>query len=325
MRAALFAARRGKDGDMGKNDIEARLEAHYRQVRRREVPDAAAKARAIARAGAEARILEAAADGAADPAAAARGAGRAAADIGAIGPAGAKPAATAAAAGTVAAGSACRTEEAFGGIPFARFVLGQVRYIRPWVWAAQAVLLATLLVGSALAPTDAASSALTSIVALLTVLVGMPDVLRSREDGVAELEYACRFDCRQVLAARLIVLGLSDVVVLTAAVLAVPALAGSDPMLVFLHACAPYFATAAGCLWIAGRAQEGATARCLAFGSVVAVAAMAAWQIVPDAYAASSAGVWAALFAFSLGAAVYETRACFDVVRSGLDHLSPAA
>lgn len=287
---------------MDKSDIEARLEAHYRQVRRREVPDAAVKARAIARAGAEARILEAAA-----------------------GSFGGRSAAATPAAGFDAADSACRAEKALGGISFARFVFGQVRSIRPWVWAAQAVLLATLFVGSALAPTDAASSALTSIIALLTVLVGMPDVLRSREDGVAELEYACRFDCRQVLAARLIVLGLSDVVVLTAAVLAVPVLAGSDPMLVFLHACAPYFATAAGCLWIAGRAQEGATARCLAFGSVVAVAAMAAWQMVPDAYAASSAGVWAALFALSLGAAAYEMRAYFDVVRSGLDHLSPAA
>lgn len=310
---------------MNKHDIEARLEAHYRRARRRVVPDASAKARAIASVGAEARIREAAGSAGADPAAAARGAGRAAADIGAIGPTGARPAATAASAGFAAAGSACGAEEALGGIPFARFVLGQVRYIRPWVWAAQAVLLATLLAGSALAPTDAASSALTSVVALFTVLVGMPDVLRSRENGVAELEYACRFDCRQVLAARLIVLGLSDVVMLTAAMLAVPVLAGSDPMLVFLHACAPYFATAAGCLWIAGRMQEGVAMKCLVFGSAVAAAAVAAWQIVPDAYAASSAGVWAVLFALSLGATAYEVRAYLDVVRSGLDRLISAA
>ena len=60
---------------------------------------------------------------------------------------------------------------------------------------------------------------------------GVPDVLRSCERGVAELEYACRFDCRQVLAARCALLGLSDVAVLTAAIVALPALAGADPFL----------------------------------------------------------------------------------------------
>lgn len=112
---------------------------------------------------------------------------------------------------------------------FARFVLGQIRYVRTWVWAAQAGLLALLACGSLLAPTDETASACTAVVAALTVLVGMPDVLRSRESNVMELEYACRFDSCQVLAARLIVLGLSDVVVLTFAVLAVPALARNRP------------------------------------------------------------------------------------------------
>ena len=69
---------------------------------------------------------------------------------------------------------------------FARFVLGQVRYVRAWVWAAQAGLLALLACGSVLVPTDEAASACTAVVAALTVLVGMPDVLRSRESNVVE-------------------------------------------------------------------------------------------------------------------------------------------
>ena len=69
---------------------------------------------------------------------------------------------------------------------FARFVLGQVRYVRAWVWAAQAGLLALLACGSVLVPTDEAASACTAVVAALTVLVGMPDVLRSRESNVVD-------------------------------------------------------------------------------------------------------------------------------------------
>ena len=208
---------------------------------------------------------------------------------------------------------------------FARFVLGQIRYVRTWVWAAQAGLLALLACGSLLAPTDETASACTAVVAALTVLVGMPDVLRSRESNVMELEYACRFDSCQVLAARLSVLGLSDVVVLTFAVLAVPALAGTDPLLVFLHACAPFFLTAAGSLRIATRAREGVTARCLVFGTLVATLAVMAWQAAPRLYAASAAGLWAVLFALALVAAALETKAYLSSVAAGLDCLGAPA
>ena len=179
--------------------------------------------------------------------------------------------------------------------------------------------------GSLLAPTDETASACTAVVAALTVLVGMPDVLRSRESNVMELEYACRFDSCQVLAARLIVLGLSDVVVLTFAVLAVPALAGTDPLLVFLHACAPFFLTAAGSLRIATRAREGVTARCLVFGTLVATLAVMAWQAAPRLYAASAAGLWAVLFALALVAAALETKAYLSSVAAGLDCLGAPA
>ena len=128
-----------------------------------------------------------------------------------------------------------------------------------------------------------------------------------------------------MLAARLIVLGLSDVVVLTFAVLAVPALAGTDPLLVFLHACAPFFLTAAGSLRIATRAREGVTARCLVFGTLVATLAVMAWQAAPRLYAASAAGLWAALFALALVAAALETKAYLSSVAAGLDCLGAPA
>ena len=210
------------------------------------------------------------------------------------------------------------------GMRFARFALDQARYIRTWVWIAQGALLFSLIVGSALSG-GAASSALASTVAALTVLVGVPDVLRSREDGVAEIECACRFDDRQALAARMAVLGLSDVVMLTLALLAVPALAGTDPVLVFLHACVPYFVTLAGCLWIAARARADATARCLAFGAGVVATAVLAWQAAPALYAASSAGAWAALFALSLVAMAHEARAYLAAIGAGLDYEAPRA
>ena len=125
---------------------------------------------------------------------------------------------------------------------FAGFVAAQARFIRPQVWAAQLALVAAMvalcLLGDS-APRDL--SLASGVLAAATVLVGLPDLLSSAANRVAELEYACRFDSRAVALARLIVLGCSDVAVLTAIVLSAPLLLGADPFASLVHACAPYF------------------------------------------------------------------------------------
>ena len=151
---------------------------------------------------------------------------------------------------------------------FPRFVWGQLRFVSPWVWAAQLALIALVVASAGALPSERSAVFIAVGAAVLTVLVGVPDVLRSCERGVAELEYACRFDCRQVLAARCALLGLSDVAVLTAAIVALPALAGADPFLVFLYACTPFFALCAGVFWIAGHGRRSLTARCMALGEI---------------------------------------------------------
>ncbi len=185
---------------------------------------------------------------------------------------------------------------------FPRFVWGQLRFVSPWVWAAQLALIA-LVVASAGALSSERPAVLIAVgAAVLTVLVGVPDVLRSCERGVAELEYACRFDCRQVLAARCALLGLSDVAVLTAAIVALPALAGADPFLVFLYACS-------------------LTARCMVLGAVMMLAAWGLWTAAPALYAGMSATAWSLLAGVAFLAALHEGRHLFRAVGSGLDAL----
>lgn len=204
---------------------------------------------------------------------------------------------------------------------FPRFVWGQLRFVSPWVWAAQLALIA-LVVASAGALSSERPAVLIAVgAAVLTVLVGVPDVLRSCERGVAELEYACRFDCRQVLAARCALLGLSDVAVLTAAIVALPALAGADPFLVFLYACTPFFALCAGVFWIAGHGRRSLTARCMALGAVMMLAAWGLWTAAPALYAGMSATAWSLLAGVAFLAALHEGRHLFRAVGSGLDAL----
>ena len=204
---------------------------------------------------------------------------------------------------------------------FPRFVWGQLRFVSPWVWAAQLALIALVVASAGALPSERSAVLIAVGAAVLTVLVGVPDVLRSCERGVAELEYACRFDCRQVLAARCALLGLSDVAVLTAAIVALPALAGADPFLVFLYACTPFFALCAGVFWIAGHGRRSLTARCMALGAVMMLAAWGLWTAAPALYAGMSATAWSLLAGVAFLAALHEGRHLFRAVGSGLDAL----
>ena len=204
---------------------------------------------------------------------------------------------------------------------FPRFVWGQLRFVSPWVWAAQLALIALVVASAGALPSERSAVLIAVGAAVLTVLVGVPDVLRSCERGVAELEYACRFDCRQVLAARCALLGLSDVAVLTAAIVALPALAGADPFLVFLYACTPFFALCAGVFWIAGHGRCSLTARCMALGAVMMLAAWGLWTAAPALYAGMSATAWSLLAGVAFLAALHEGRHLFRAVGSGLDAL----
>lgn len=204
---------------------------------------------------------------------------------------------------------------------FPRFVWGQLRFVSPWVWAAQLALIALVVASAGALPRERSAVLIAVGAAVLTVLVGVPDVLRSCERGVVELEYACRFDCRQVLAARCALLGLSDVAVLTAAIVALPALAGADPFLVFLYACTPFFALCAGVFWIAGHGRCSLTARCMALGAVMMLAAWGLWTAAPALYAGMSATAWSLLAGVAFLAALHEGRHLFRAVGSGLDAL----
>jgi hypothetical protein len=204
---------------------------------------------------------------------------------------------------------------------FPRFVWGQLRFVSPWVWAAQLALIALVVASAGALPSERSAVLIAVGAAVLTVLVGVPDVLRSCERGVVELEYACRFDCRQVLAARCALLGLSDVAVLTAAIVALPALAGADPFLVFLYACTPFFALCAGVFWIAGHGRRSLTARCMALGAVMMLAAWGLWTAAPALYAGMSATAWSLLAGVAFLAALHEGRHLFRAVGSGLDAL----
>ncbi|WP_139651750.1 hypothetical protein [Raoultibacter phocaeensis] len=221
--------------------------------------------------------------------------------------------------------STARTRNAHAdGVTFARFVQGQVRFIGARTWIAQAALLAFMFLACTWTNGGLESSPIVAAFGALTVVVGLPELFKSSDENVAELEYACRFDCRHVTLSRLIILGLSDIVMLTCAMIAVPALSGMQPVEVLLFACIPYFGTCALGFWIANHVKRGtSTQLSLVLGLAIALSASAAWQSLPKVYLMASTGVWAALFGIVAVVAFLQAKEYLTRVGAGLDHLKP--
>ncbi|QOS67414.1 hypothetical protein GS424_012920 [Eggerthella guodeyinii] len=273
----------------GKRDVERLLRAHYRAERG--APDAASKAATLA------AVRAAVASGR---------------------PAGARM-------GAEAAAGACAGERGRRAT-FAGFVAAQARFIHPRVLVAQLALVA-MMVAVCLPSSGMVRgfSVVSGMLAAATVLVGLPDLLASATHRVAELEYACRFDCRAVALARLIVLGCSDVVAVTAIALAAPIALGADPFASFLHACVPYFLSCAGALLAARRCPPSqALLLACVWTLLVMAGAYAVHSLAPGAYAQASVWLWALVAAASLGWAVREVRTWLGSIAAGLDVFAPA-
>ena len=297
---------------MRRRQVEELVRAHYRAERG--APDAASKARALAavRAVAAHRASDA---GAGAGSCAVEGASACASGL-------PRPVADAPARACARAVEGAPSREA----SFAAFVAAQARFIRPRVWAAQLALVAVMV--AACAGADGMSSGFSfasGMLAAATVLVGLPDLLASAAHRVAELEYACRFDCRAVALARLIVLGCSDVAVITVLALAAPVALGADPFASLVHVCVPYFLSCAGALCAARRSPSMQTALPLAcaWTLLVMAAAYAAFLFAPLAYAQASAWAWALVAAASLLWAVHEAHAWLRRIAGGIDVLAP--
>lgn len=173
------------------------------------------------------------------------------------------------------------------------FLDTQVRFVSWRVWAAQAGIVALMVMLCALRTDEQALLIAVSMLAVASVSIGIPWVAASKKCGMFELEMSCRFDGRHVALARLLILGTSSALALMGIVLIVPALTGAAPLAVILRAVVPYFLTCAGCLTLVrtSRQKEAAVAS-FVWAAFVAACALAAQSLVPVGYDFLSLAAW---------------------------------
>ena len=160
----------------------------------------------------------------------------------------------------------------------------------------------------------------------LSVAIAAPSVFKSFETRVCEMEYSCRFSCVQVLASRLLLFGLADVLWITLAVAAVPTLAGIDALRVLLYACTPFFCSCAACFYAARRLPGNSLVASVAPAMSVLAALWLLSTAFPLWYEGASLAVWVAALMASMALAALEASRLMRCVSGGLSpRLSKAA
>lgn len=207
-------------------------------------------------------------------------------------------------------------------LTLAEFVVSQVRFIRRYVWVLNVALVAAMVVLCLLEKGDGPLLLAASVLGAASVLIAIPSLLSSGNSHMVELECACRFDSGSVALARLIILGCSDVLVVTAMVFAVPILSETDGFAILLHACAPYFLACAGCLWVSRVVpMPGALMLSAGWVGVVMAFAVAAYLIFPAVYLSASTGVWTLIVIVGGIWTARELSVWLRNVSAGLDHV----
>ena len=191
---------------------------------------------------------------------------------------------------------------------FRKFVFTQMRFINPACWALQIALIACVLIAGDTYRASEIQTPLVMTFALLTVAIAVPSVFRSFESRTSELELACKFNCAQVLAARLIIFGLADVLWFSIIIAVMPSFAGSDPFSVFLYASTPFFLFCALCFYLARVANKHVTRATII---AAAISIIVLWQSIglfPYWYSNLSWVTWVGALIFAIALAAFELR-----------------
>lgn len=155
-------------------------------------------------------------------------------------------------------------------ISMGRFLWGQLRYIRPWVWAAAFAATVIPMLGLKLLEGNslAAACAMSPVLAMLLIT----ETGRSQTWGMVELEQATRFSLKSVVLARAIVLGAVSGGGLLALTLSGAANLGLSPGKVGVYMLCPYLSAAYLSLWVCRRLRgREAGSICLGIGSFVSL------------------------------------------------------
>jgi len=144
---------------------------------------------------------------------------------------------------TIKAGKCMLTGKAFHHLSFAHRFLTQLRYISPVLWFTQITLVALcIIVFGDCSDTDSTYirlSVISACVALIT-LIGFPELCKSFSHNMWELEQSCKYNLRQLVAIKMLIIGFADLLMISGLTLIVGLQSGIPMIQVALYLIVPF-------------------------------------------------------------------------------------
>ena len=194
-------------------------------------------------------------------------------------------------------------------LPLWRFLFSQFSFIRKRVWLAQFLVVLACGLTLFLLPREAKTIALISAAAPLIVLTNVFELSRSYTHGMVEIELSTRYSFRQLMLARLSVLGAVDILCLTVLLIFSGMQISVEKYAIILYAFVPFLATCFACLLILNRIKRReSTYYCAAVGLCITFAIGIATMQYPQIFELAAIWAWAVIFIFTFTGMICEVR-----------------
>ncbi|MBC9785803.1 hypothetical protein H1S01_15060 [Heliobacterium chlorum] len=209
----------------------------------------------------------------------------------------------------------------YGKITFWELLAGQIRYISPYIWIAQAALL--VLVFSLLPHLSRIGDAQQTAMAVLSTsspllaLVAVPELGKSLHYQMWEMEMACRFNLQKLILLRLILFGVADLIVITTLLLFSSTHSPVSLIHLGMYILVPFTMANSLYLFILRKVRgKAATAAALSAGIFLSLG-FALLSRFSDAYAVTTLTGWFLLFFLSAWILTREISTLFTYFSEG--------
>lgn len=190
---------------------------------------------------------------------------------------------------------------------FWRFLFSQFGFIRKKVWIAQLFII--LVCGLALCylPEEAKNIAMISAAAPLIVLTNVFELSRSYTHGMVEIELSTRYSFKQLMIARLSVLGMVDILCLTILLVFSGLYLSTEACAIILYALVPFLVTCFACLLILNHIKrKECNYYCAAVGLLITLAISIVTIQYPQIYELAGIWAWLIIFVMAFAGMVFE-------------------
>lgn len=210
-------------------------------------------------------------------------------------------------------------------MPFRELFVGQIKYISPYIWIVQTVLL--LIVLFSLIPSTNGIDDRQTIITVLSVaspiiaLVAIPELAKSFSYNMWELESTSKYNLQKLIVVRLMIIGVIDLTIITIIIITTCSFYEISFINVVLYILVPFSLSNSIYLFLL-RKFQGKTVvfSCLIVGLIIAIA-FGFLSMFNIWYALTSTFIWIILFTFSVCTLAHEMIKLLKSIQRGEEML----